>query len=329
MKMNKKLFILFILTTTFLVLIILIGLEIVLRLDFIRLNSNLGRFEKTHQVTEVDFFNVTDDLNTPYLPYPNKEKLFWWNASFKTNSFGYLGDFRNNFTKTQIIFLGDSVTFGIGVSYNDTFIEKLKSKINTDSYEIANLGIPGFNTLQEVQYFLKEYNAKRINPDIIVLQFGRNDFLSLKEIKQEENYSVYYDEKDANLLFPNFKPYVWLIEKSNLFFSVNQGLTKIIGGNYKKYPDRKRILESELHQFKGITDKQNIKVVFLMIPYKNKEWYPYDSSNLESIFPYTLNLENDLIKDNVWFDDLHPNADGHGLIANILYKYLLRNGLLH
>ena len=56
--------------------------------------------------------------------------------------------------KENIIFIGDSTTFGVGSKFEDTFVGIVESKMK--NYGIYNLGVPGFG-LQKYYYVLNEF----------------------------------------------------------------------------------------------------------------------------------------------------------------------------
>jgi hypothetical protein len=75
----------------------------------------------------------------------------------------------------RIVMVGDSLTFGWGVPFEDTFskrIEKLYAEAG-ETVEVINTGVGNWNTMQEVAYFLDK--GKEFKPDIVVLNYFVND----------------------------------------------------------------------------------------------------------------------------------------------------------
>ena len=58
----------------------------------------------------------------------------------------------------NIVFLGDSFTYGYGVDYEDSFPGIIENKIK--SYEIYNLAVPGYG-IQKYHYQLSEFLKKK------------------------------------------------------------------------------------------------------------------------------------------------------------------------
>ena len=75
----------------------------------------------------------------------------------------------------RIVMVGDSLTEGWGVPFEDTFskrIERMYADKGVQA-EVINTGVGNWNTVQEVQFFLS--NAYRYQPDIVVLNYFVND----------------------------------------------------------------------------------------------------------------------------------------------------------
>jgi hypothetical protein len=81
---------------------------------------------------------------------------------------------RNTF---RILILGDSVTFGHGALFETTYPylveQRLKAWRRDVNWEVWNLGVPGYNTADELAY-LKEVRD-RFQPDLVVVGWFPND----------------------------------------------------------------------------------------------------------------------------------------------------------
>jgi hypothetical protein len=77
----------------------------------------------------------------------------------------------------RILVLGDSVTFGHGAVYETTYPYLLEQRLKAwradVNWQVWNLGVPGYNTADELAY-LEEVGA-RFNPDLVVVGFYPND----------------------------------------------------------------------------------------------------------------------------------------------------------
>lgn len=112
---------------------------------------------------------------------------------------------KKNANCTRIIALGDSCTFGWGVTDNATFPHQLEKLLNearlSQAYEVINFGTPGYSSL-EVLYMLKNYIYK-FSPDIIIVMIGWNDL------------------QEKGLI-----PFSW--RKNRLFFRLNSLINKSV-----------------------------------------------------------------------------------------------------
>ena len=77
----------------------------------------------------------------------------------------------------RVIMLGDSLTFGWGVSAKDTVSEQLEAHLNANGagkrFEVINTGIGNTNTEMQVARFLGD--EAKFSPDIVVLNYFIND----------------------------------------------------------------------------------------------------------------------------------------------------------
>ena len=108
---------------------------------------------------------------------PNRH-AFLMGVQFDTNSKG-LRDREFSYEKPpgrlRIMMLGDSFTVGWGAKFDETFpkrIERMYADRGIQA-EAINTGVGNYNTIQEVEYYLRE--GYKYNPDIVVLNFTFND----------------------------------------------------------------------------------------------------------------------------------------------------------
>ena len=78
----------------------------------------------------------------------------------------------------RILGLGDSFTFGVGVRDGDTFLSLLAERLKAhagreERVEVANAGVQGYNTRDEVLYLAHQW--LRLAPDLVLITFYLND----------------------------------------------------------------------------------------------------------------------------------------------------------
>jgi hypothetical protein len=78
----------------------------------------------------------------------------------------------------RILVLGDSVTFGHGTTFDMTYPYLLEQRLKAwrpdVKWEVWNLGVPGYNTRQELEYLRAVGPTYR--PDLVIVGFFPNDF---------------------------------------------------------------------------------------------------------------------------------------------------------
>jgi hypothetical protein len=99
----------------------------------------------------------------------------------RINSLGFRDDREYDLAKPpgtfRIIVLGDSVTFGHGTLYETSYPflleQRLKAWKPSTNWQVWNLGVPGYNTGQELAYL--EEVGPRYQPDLVIVGFYPND----------------------------------------------------------------------------------------------------------------------------------------------------------
>ncbi|MCX6709358.1 MAG: SGNH/GDSL hydrolase family protein, partial [Candidatus Woesearchaeota archaeon] len=99
----------------------------------------------------------------------------------------------------RIIVLGDSFTEGFGVNDNETFsycLEQMLNSLNISGkrFEVLNLGVGGYNTLQEVEQL--KVKGLKYNPDLVIIAHHASDVENISEIEKNTNemYASYLKE---------------------------------------------------------------------------------------------------------------------------------------
>lgn len=139
-----------------------------------RLDNNLACFEPDSTLV----FSMQKGYRTIHSSYE-------FSVPVEINSFGV----RDNeippktLHATRIIGLGDSFTFGNGVTLEQTFLKRLQACISTVAHpvEVINCGVPAYSPLQEHR-FLQKYRS-HLQPDIVLLAFFvGNDFVESADL---------------------------------------------------------------------------------------------------------------------------------------------------
>ncbi|MEA1928197.1 MAG: SGNH/GDSL hydrolase family protein [Candidatus Auribacterota bacterium] len=128
------------------------------------------------------------DPDTSYRLKPSFQGLRHNSSSLphSTNSRGILGgeEINPDPSVRKILFLGDSVTYGEEVPYEDVFVSRMAVEAG-DSFQLLNAGCPGWSTHQELTAYRKYFADLPI--DTVVIVFALNDLLRFEWVWRDDN----------------------------------------------------------------------------------------------------------------------------------------------
>jgi len=266
------------------------------------------------------------------------EKFFTDNLGFRVPSKEYRYE-----PKKKILFLGDSVTFGVGVKEEKTFVGKFRK--NSTEYAVFNLALFG--------YQIKEYSAqindlKSLYPiDKIFI------FLTLNDVY--DNANIRLTKKSENTYNKSFKKIFNFdfIKKINNYLRDKSYLYTFFKGNVIDPPEtwfnntltyyKKNDLEFVRNFFLDFTNfvnKNGIQSYIFILPYE----YQTRDCKKELLLPQRkiIALSKD-IGNNFYdltanfckyerpkklflkYDPMHLSKDGHKLVFNLTKKIIDKN----
>jgi len=126
-----------------------------------------------------DIIQISGNRRIVYELIPSSSYLYQ-NVKVVTNDRGFRDrDYSEQKTAgtKRIVGLGDSIMFGYGVEEEETFLYRLEEHLNrseTTKHEVINTGVPGYNTVMEVETLKEKLDVSQI--DIIVISCVGNDF---------------------------------------------------------------------------------------------------------------------------------------------------------
>jgi len=256
-----------------------------------------------------------------------------YGTEVKINSKG-LRDYEYDYLKPKhcyrVLVLGDSITFGWGVDFSQTYPKLLEKKLNERSpgqkFEVINSGVGNYNLRDELSYL--EYEGLKYSPDLIILGFFLND-------------AERHDKQPPNFLARHSCFYTFLWSHWNAFvlrMNFNKGYRKYYSELYKDGSSAREEFDSAAQELIEISNKNNIPVLVLMIPDLHSiRDYPFDQVNahIKKIFLKAANIR--VVEALPYFDsaldpldywvskeDPHPNARGHKALADCLYDTLIK-----
>jgi len=279
---------------------------------------------------------VSDPLLVFRLP-PHTQKTYQ-GVMISTNALGFRDREieRKQDGELRVLLLGDSITFGYGVSDEETYGRKLESILTSElgrKVRTVNAGMGGFNTVQEAAFL--ENQAAAIDPDVVSLLYLPNDIDSnIPPFKPGE--AIYGNASKVTRI---------LLEKSWLFRLAVFASTE---------PEPKRLAELGIRG-RGAKDSltalariaalcRQRRVPFETFFYREKEESGAGARFIDELFSQVsrVGVENGFVVTDVrpWWGkrdwrsltnsvvDWHPNARGHDVLASGIATVLLSREVL-
>jgi len=117
--------------------------------------------------------NTKFDSGLGWAPIPNSDIKPYWGGSIQTNSHGFRSEEIDQ-SKHQIVILGDSVAWGLGVSNHETAAYYLDQQVAPHGYQVHNLGVSGYGIGQD--YLMLERNVDKFDSlKKVILILANND----------------------------------------------------------------------------------------------------------------------------------------------------------
>ncbi len=260
----------------------------------------------------------------------------------------------------RILALGDSHTFGWGVRQEDTWPSVLEIMLSENNpsrrFEVMNLGVPGYNTVQEVQAFSARADA--LNPDMVIINYCNNDmdlpnFLAHPPDPLSLRNSYLWDFirrrialLKGNILSPlgltaipmneDLKRFRMPLERIPERFRPLYGWENMVEAyrrlaricNKKKIPYVFLLnMNDYRHRLRGITPTVVPHTVRDLVQLNQNEGFLVIDPQ-DRIFSYLE--QNELDTTAIWITgkDSHTNAVGHRFLAEELFEQLVKARLL-
>jgi len=322
------------------------------------------KVESSSHIFKDDLFSILDggeyekDQDMLFKLKPNKSFYWGYDVKHQTGKEGWrIGSKRiNNVIEPdiKIVVVGDSCTFGLGVSYDKTYgavlEEKIKEEINQKT-RVYNFGVPGFTSFQSKK--LLEKVVPSLRPAIIICYLGANDGAPAMEYSDKEYYeniNIHYRSFIYRLLrYSNvfkllqakrYKTKIQLLEESiehlpqdtdwfklslpDLMIELEQRGITLDKNIFNKNRTSKDEFKQNLLSIKELAKKYN--AIFIYIP---NIWN--DGNNLHYNEDYLcinyLDIRERLEKyktEDVFIDTVHPTVKGHSVIAEMIFEFIFK-----
>jgi GDSL-like Lipase/Acylhydrolase family len=256
----------------------------------------------------------------------------------------------------RIVAIGDSFTFGAGVKQGETYPKRLEAMLNErlggkgTTFEVLDAGVPGYNTYQELIH-LREVGLK-FNPDLIVLGFTLSDAelgdFGLKDVKDRKwliqlkewmkNHLGLYGFLRMRLKRLVDKYNTALLDPDNIGGSAVIPLKLAAKGEKSVGWD---LCRQSLEDLGAIARSRSCPILLVLFPFLDQldNSYPFKAEHalvsrtahengiaVLDLLPDFTGLKPSLL----WVTptDSHPNARGHLIAAEAIYRALLTNTLV-
>lgn len=190
----------------------------------------------------------------------------------------------NNF-----VLIGDSLTFGYGVSKSNSWVEGLKNYIISKNinYTIFNKGINGNTTTDMLNRFTED--VIELNPNKIFIMGGTNDLLSNRQVSSiVDNIELMIKES--------------LSKTNDIIIGIPPRIIK---------EDAKRLFMPSLTYDYCEKNLENLKVALINL---------CNNYNVKFIDFYSLTLNN-----NIYIDGIHFNNEGHKIFLEEFIRKIFPN----
>lgn len=225
----------------------------------------------------------------------------------------------------RMIFLGDSLTFGLGVRREETFEYLLEERLNQEGrVEILNFGIGNYNTAQQVALFARK--GLKYAPDKVVVFYFINDAEPTPQpsrwglLGHSRLVTLYWSR--VNIVLGRFMEGQSFLRQYRDLYREDQPGWAAVRASFRSLQelcarngiDLQVVLLPELHDLKSR-------------PFRNEYAMVEDVLGGERIpsldlTPSFSRLDEDPLRLWVALDDAHPNATAHRLIADFTEPFI-------
>ena len=253
----------------------------------------------------------------------------------------------------RVALLGDSVSFGWRVNYEQTYGEKLRHKLEGHTgkkIELRNYSVPGYNSLHE-RVCLRD-RVLRWQPDLIILHYDHNDADPIDILPPGHMEPEYGDNRlhSALVKLVRRRVYAKWATRFTSKPSEEAGNPERFYGSYCYAGPRYDKHLAELAGLVGLAGERGIPVlafVFNTWVKRHEDWQkdPYYTllhepivAKLERLgcvvidsYPFSQELMaqygwGDMRRRWVGPKDGHPNALGHEWLAGVMFAEMLKDG---
>ena len=240
-------------------------------------------------------------------------------------------------SSTDVLFLGDSIPFGAGIAFEDTFYYKLKRFLENGSANALKVVNASVNSYQFDQYLKYLTLNPELTPDLIIVGFCLNDIIPTLP----ESWDLIDDTRENRMkktrlqyLRQDVEAFAkGAIEKSNLgsVIAYSVALARNTGNKYSdrwistavaryKDADFLRVFENNLTRMKELVARRNGNLHFVVFPVA--QYYQEQHKDNPEIFLPLTTIRAIFQKHDISYTDLFESFKKKDVDPETLYlKY--------
>lgn len=272
-----------------------------------------------------------------------------WGKKFKTNELGFpiVSDKPVLEADSKIIILGDSLSFPVGVNYNEGFPNILESRL--PNYRIINASLPGYWVGD--YYNVLDNLLKRLDFKGVIVSICLNDFVDVSQVDIKNNTferDRFINNMSGNpakrlmlklgysrFLTQHSKAYALL---KNILFDPGRMFFEADMLEYNK-PAAAELISRKLIKLNSLAVENKKWIMFLVFPYRVQ----FKNNNMEAqellsqianknslylidMYPFIKEqtVKAGIAPDELYlkFDTMHFSPKGHRIIGEVIFNAL-------
>lgn len=229
----------------------------------------------------------------------------------------------------RVVCMGDSTTFGHGISEADSFPRRLEALLRR-AYpqrpcQVINAGVPGYSSYQGLDLFGEKCRA--LQPDLVVVGYFYSDLINDVAADQDRLTSPAWVRSLQKILYQSELYLLFRRELLTRHPHLPGSGSLVPRVSLDQYRANLRELAREVRQGGG-------EVMFLNLPYGSAAPPPALVPYRQALWDTAVELNAPCIDldqyfidhiaqwDQLFLDPIHPSSRGHALIAGQLLKAL-------
>ena len=221
---------------------------------------------------------------------------------------------------------GDSFTFGLGVTYEETFADRIARRLG--DWRLRNVAMPGFG-LDQVWLSLRE-SLRDVRPELVLVGIFERDFhrsqTAYREYEQINKPLFRLVGGELKLQTADDRPAAWFrwLERSSRLLAGFRVMDRRIGRRAGR-GEWWSLNQAFLEEIRRECESAEVPVLFVYLP--ERRWQPFPA-----LSDWMVRVDADFVDltvarpqppaDAYFQDDPHLTAAGHRFVAEIVLEWI-------